>query len=169
MLVNFQLTHVTNMSSQKLEIKFFIPTGVQNLFPKIGPLAKHIALRRRHRNIFKICSRKNSSWSSAQKKRKTQNTAFSVRFRKDTPFFTADGERSRTPRHRAEGVAIYKLQKGREKEGWEFATSTRPKKGEFPPTTPLSHNVTRKHIFTKCSLYNNCFTSCCWRKLFCTK
>jgi hypothetical protein len=33
-----------------------------------------------------------------------------------------------------------KLQKGREKEGGEFATSTRKQKGGFPPTSPLSQN-----------------------------
>ena len=34
----------------------------------------------------------------------------------------------------------------------QFATSKRKQKREFPPTTPLSHSVARKHIFTKRSL-----------------
>ena len=45
-----------------------------------------------------------------------------------------------------ESISLDYLQKGWEKEGWEFATSKRKQKGGFPPTTPLSQNIAMQRI-----------------------
>ena len=99
LLVFLQLTHVTKHEFPKIGNKVFHPYGSPKLISKDWTACKTHntpSSPSKHINFF---SRKIRRKVPHRKKRKTQNTAFSVRFRKDTPFFTADGERSRTPRH----------------------------------------------------------------------
>ena len=73
-----QLTHVKHEFS-KIGNKVFIPPGVKNLFPKIEPLAKHIALRQTVRkSLLKIRRRKIRSKKNWVQKRVTANRTASV-------------------------------------------------------------------------------------------
>jgi hypothetical protein len=61
-IVFLQLTLCNIKEFSKIGNKVFIPPGVKNLFPKIEPLAKHIALRRRNQKfVVKSFHRKTST------------------------------------------------------------------------------------------------------------